>query len=291
MWDLNQGALGLFAKERHDLTEFDPIRDACRIARNAAVTMLGIIIAVVEYRGDWPALVEILAMRYWGHATHPCFLCKMTRHRLTTTIDQFTLHSGPAEPWDDRDHKAAVDKCKIIFLVKDHEVRSKIFAALRYLKKNLDRSLAHDLLDLCPPLRKGDRLEPTQALLDVGDFEKRTPPYEVCFWRMDPKTDRIFHESPILNIEGLGLAHAAIDFMHAWHLGPLQIFVGMCFWHLIDLISLVGAGRLDVYLDIPNARRANLLHIKNLLAAHYRWKRQTDANWVKRGGEVSPTNP
>jgi hypothetical protein len=287
-WDLNNGACGRFALARHDLSSFDEVTDIIR--RGRTVGELGIFICIVEFRGDWPAMTDGLAVRTWAHKYHPCLFCRIPKSLLTTlrAISGFSLDTCPFEEWSDQDHRDEVARCKIVVHIPTPEIKSTIWRALRYLKRSFGRSLAFDLPTLVPPLQRFDRLEPTEALPNVADFETQPVPFSVLFWRMNVKEDRVLHDSPLLKVEGVGFQSAAIDILHSLHLGAYPTYIGYSLEMILNLRSF--AGNFMGFLDADDVRRVNLGHIKSLVQTYYARKRATDPNWNKRGSEVFQLN-
>jgi hypothetical protein len=84
-------------------------------------------------------------------------------------------------------------------------------------------------------LVKGDRLEPTSWMIDVGEFDQISVfPCIVMFWRTTSET-LAKHRNPLFN-EKLGInpyRTLAIDPLHDIHLGVLLRFVTHVFWCLL----------------------------------------------------------
>ena len=81
-WDIGQGCTGVGATHRHDGKPFDPIIDADLLAR--AGKNLGFVTPVVQLRGDWPAICELLGFRQWARSKHPCLMCKTSKATMTS---------------------------------------------------------------------------------------------------------------------------------------------------------------------------------------------------------------
>ena len=85
----------------------------------------------------------------------------------------------------------------------------------RCLKENIP-------LALCKAgLKRGDRLEPCANLMDVYQFEKKTVPFVVLFWRIPPVHElTVHHRHPLISRElGTSLRTFGIDSLHTCHLG------------------------------------------------------------------------
>jgi hypothetical protein len=284
-WDLNLGAEGKFAKNRHDNSPFDIELDGFRIERNeSGVDLLALFLAVVEFRGDWPAMTEVAAVRNWAHKYHPCMFCHISLAQLKAAIacSGFSLDAGPFPDWTDADHRAEVTRCTISVHVHTLEVRSQIVRALRYLKRAFGRALAYDIPALS--LKRFDRLEPELLLPDVSKFEAIDPPFTVKFWRMNIKDDRVLHDSPLFHIIGVGWRNGAVDILHGLHIGTYPCYIGYVIETFLDMRNF--AGHYDAFLDADDIKRINLAYFKSLLLEYYSNRRRTDPDWQKRGSEV-----
>ena len=278
------GAKGIFASNRHENIAFNTETDLVRIERNAQLgdnLLLGVVLAVVEFRGDWPAICEVVAMRQWNHTAHPCYKCKIRKARMLTTVSGFTLDSGPADRWTDEDHQDEIRRCTITVPVPDIETQRIIHQSLRYKSRGLGRALIRNLPTL--GLNRWDRLEPFHGLLDVSKFEEQVAPFVAQFWRCNAKTARVLHASPILEVEGLGLQHNAVDILHTWHLGPLGKYLAKTFYLHLNLSTFTN---FDPFLDTADIRKINLIHLMAKMQKYYSRRRDTDVDWDKRGSEV-----
>ena len=137
-------------------------------------------------------------------------------------------------------------------------------------------------------LKKWDRLIPTKMLLDVAAFELKRPPFEATFWRMG-KDGRVVHDCPILekpHILGFSYDDWVVDILHGWNLGPCSSLVGNIIMFAVKSGIFTPT---SVYLDSEDRHRLAMLHIKSLVAVHYKNKRESDPNWKMTGTEVIVT--
>ena len=109
-------------------------------------------------------------------------------------------------------------------MVISREAHAAICAVLhedRRQNGSAGRSLSCDLEML--GLQQGDRLEASDSLRDVGDFEKLNAfPFTVVFWR--PSCSTMAHFRSSFWDENLGLTPAwtpALDILHTFLLGPM----------------------------------------------------------------------
>ena len=71
-------------------------------------------------------------------------------------------------------------------------------------------------------LEAGDRLEPTETMVDVHAFDKcRHFPLRVRFWRTTASV-AVVHRNPLLSVPGVTVLSFLIDILHVAYLGPVQ---------------------------------------------------------------------
>ena len=113
---------------------------------------------------------------------------------------------------------------QVITIYTKHQ-QNEITKLLRYRRRSRGRTMIKDYTDYMCHIRKGDRLDPSEQLWDVTQFQFRRVPFVCVFWRMG-RHDRVMHESPILHIPGVTPQSYAIDFLH----GPLAESHGSRSW-------------------------------------------------------------
>lgn len=64
-------------------------------------------LAVVDYKADWPALVEVAGLRTWSHNEHCCPCCRCDKSQLDE-VAQWTLRTCPYESFSDEDYRTYV---------------------------------------------------------------------------------------------------------------------------------------------------------------------------------------
>lgn len=155
-------------------------------------------------------------------------------------------------PWHnntDEDYEEAALACEV-WVVMPAEGHARIKRLLRYDKRTTSassngRALTRDVPEL--GLRAGDRLEPCESLPDVGDFEHISVfPARVQFWRPS-QASIVHHRCPLWQPEfGLTPARSiAIDLLHSYYLGPLQVWARESFWMLLECGIWKSAGHTD----------------------------------------------
>jgi hypothetical protein len=110
-------------------------------------------------------------------------------------------------------------------------VRATIVAALAFSEASGGRVVRTAIKSL--GLQVGDLVHPCADIPDTHALETVSLPALAKFWRGD-KTHRLKKASPIMEIPGRTTKLLAVDLLHAWHLGPIQYFVGLGLWHLLE---------------------------------------------------------
>ena len=209
------------------------------------VTMHGVALSfkamLLYVKGDWAEWAHTLAMQTSRNKWCPCPLCFGNHFSWHTGYPNMFVFGLPFGERGEDDHHAACAACEIHLHIAHEWQRADIFdvGKLTYLKGKLGRgrTLRYDVprLGLC----KGDRLEPSGTLLDVGLFDEHPLPFDVVFWRThyigratsdpfvhrNPLWDPVLHTSPHRTL--------AIDALHALYLGPCQRLVSTIFWRVI----------------------------------------------------------
>lgn len=186
-------------------------------------------------------------------------------------------------PWQMRtvpEYLAESRRCQIEFCVDTLHKRALIFAALRYDKKTKGRALRCDLPDLL--LRKGDRLEPGGALGNASEFETKSLPFTIVFWRAG-KDDHLLHASPLWTLRGLSMAHFTVDLLHSWHLGGCLMFTAAVFWHVLDcgIWSPDASG-----FSKPEKDKMALMVVRQKMWAYYKTREKTDLAFKSKGSRA-----
>ena len=153
-------------------------------------------------------------------------------------------------------------------MVLTKEQHREVLASLLFSKQDGGRALQSDLPDL--GLEKGDLLEATPTLLDIGDaldrlFLESEEPREVLFWRKRYQT-KLLHRVPICSaVLGIGISSIAIDVLHCVHLGVMQRFCMAFLWMGIEMNAWRIASRL-----VEEVRDGSCLVINESLSHFYR---------------------
>ena len=227
--------------------------------------------AVLQLRADWAEIAHTLAVPQWKSAGNPCFLCD------TSSADMFThlLACGTGDlPWtlhDAETYEQACQECEI-----DVDPSEEQWNELRNLLRHDRRREGSRGLSLTAPvesllLRKGDRLEPTEDMLDVAQFNHERQPAR--FWRRSQESV-VLRRNPLL-CKALGLdlpTVVAVDVLHTLCLGVHQQYVAGALWAFVSDRAAAGAGP-----GQENQQEANM----DFMRAHY-------TQWLKSASKKYP---
>ena len=276
-WDLQAAATGRRQRLLPAGKAIDAETDPTRFAMMNVP--LPVLLAVVECKADWPAWCDTAGLRQWSHNDYPCYCCDCPRHELSS-IHNITLDHGPWRTWSDDDYLQEVARCLITVSVTSLRDRQLIFQSIKNNFANRGRTITRDLPRF--NLMRGDRMEPSDAVWDVFQFETLTPPFDVVFWRMTSR-DRILHTSPLFDIPGISIRSHAIDLLHTWHLGAEACYLGLFFNFVL------GSGVFNPsipYGSTSDNRRFAMMTLKGDLWRYYAERRRTDPSFRRRGSMV-----
>ena len=131
--------------------------------------------ACLQLRGDWAQFVEILAVPNWKSIFRPCFKCNAQgADRMYNAqgccVNDIVFHTNT-----DDEYERACSRCELSVTIPDKQTHRQIQMALRYDKRpsaSKGREVTMAFPNLNPPLMEGDRVEPSDSLQDVADFDK-----------------------------------------------------------------------------------------------------------------------
>ena len=107
-WSLECGAANLYPVCRHDRTVFDPVSDVHRVCLQGP---LGVVLAVVQIRADWPAYCQMFGMRQWSHKVCPCPYCDITQKDILKVPAGVTLDVAPWQDFTQEQYDAELRRC------------------------------------------------------------------------------------------------------------------------------------------------------------------------------------
>ena len=160
-------------------------------------------------------------------------------------------------------------------------MQRQIARILIYRKKQRGRCLQKPFQQLNLP--KGARLEPSQSLPDIGQFEYQQCPFQCTFY-VGGVNGRVLHKSPFLEIPGVTLDTWCIDILHSWHYGPMSTFLTFTIRALLDTDIYQPA--IANFLDKEESDKLCLLALKADLWCYYKQRRVEDPLWSKKGSEA-----
>jgi hypothetical protein len=232
-WDLEHLLKGVSASSRHDGGPWRASDEKRQASAGMIMLMRGLVLFV---KGDWAEFAHSLGFPTWSHKTWPCIFCFASLLQLST-IQGFNPMEFPFELFDQAKYEDACALCEILVTIITEAMKKQIVSLLVYDKRKKTgashgRALVSDVPTL--GLLSGDRLEPSQTLLDIGALEQAEVPITVTFWRTSNETktkhrNPLFHESTGVVVDAL-----AIDNLHTLHLGVFKHYVMLVLWFLVD---------------------------------------------------------
>ena len=264
------------------------------VAHKRAGSPMGLVLAVTEIRADMPGYTGPMGFRASSHVTHGCCVCNVKKESLCE-LENVTLDGGPAELFDTEQYRALLEEFRhVVTISSPADVRAVLTdGRLEYdhRKQNgfMGRTLKGEVtLSSGEMLIPGDRLHPSRLLRDVGDFEnqpKSAYPFKCLFWRLgDPKTARLIHHSPLMDIPGVGMQSYAIDILHTWHLGGIPRYCGTALWAILR--SDAYAHDLPEHLYAEDVMHIKMLRLRSDLWLHYKAMQRSDPTWRKKASQV-----
>ena len=174
---------------------------------------------VVWIKGDWSEFNSTLGLPAWNDGLRPCFECAAYGGDMFNALGNSPLGlRGRAS--NDMDYENACRRCERQVGL-DERTKQLVLDVLKYDKRGSGahgRALTQAIPEL--NLMSGDRLEPCEALRDIGKFESLVVPVTVTFWRTaDESLAR--HRNPLFSAE-LGTSPSrtlTIDVLHALYPG------------------------------------------------------------------------
>ena len=235
-WSAKVAASGRHPERRHDRILFSDA-EPHRLA--AAGTPLQFKTAILYCKGDWAEFCERFGYPSCASNLRPCFCCAAAPEDLYNPAGV----SRTAPRWHtntEADFEYACSQCEVEVQIRSAAEHGLILAALAYDRRKdglRGRCLDQDVACECGVnLLRGDRLEPTDFLADVGAFDTISNfPATVRFWRPANNTLLIFRCGLWDSALGLNpMTAPALDVLHAVHLGPVHHWCMATLWMLID---------------------------------------------------------
>ena len=250
----------------------------------------------VLIKGDWAEHAHTLSLSAWNSTHNPCQYCKLCKNELWTCDEFMAAKTGP--PWPLRRHEdydASCSKCEIFVKLRHQRELRDLALATRFtrLPKSTPgfggRLVFKNITVNSVALSPGDRLVPSDDLMDVGKLTSLVLPATVVFWRarrdeknriMDPISNRSPFFSSRLHLSPQ--RSLAIDFLHTVAYGPVIRFVSAGLWRMIlkntfkvsgDIANVIDGcvnfltAELDLWQacqKIPSSKKVSRLTVKML---------------------------
>ena len=218
--------------------------DAARAA--FAGTLLGFCGLVLCIKQDWMECVS-LGFPSCADGLSPCPLC------WATLADCYCLQgiSPVTTPWMRKswlDYRAACDTCEIIIDPLGLPLWRKFRASLAYDARKEGAHGRALLVDIPEAgLQRGDRLEPSEDVMNIGDGFDLVCPRRAVFWRRSADT-MTRHRNPCCG----GRPDVRLGWMHTGPLGVVKYFLGWLMWELINA---------NVWNVLPAGNKSHRLHV------------------------------
>ena len=243
---------------------------------------LGFRAAIVMIKGDWMEFAATFCFPTWASIHSPCMLCDTTLALAYQLIGISVL----TLPWTRRLlawYDAACNDCEIRVDLSD-TAYAKVRNSLFYDKRKAGargRALAVDIPEL--GLKVGDRLEPCDAVPDIGEGFDSGNPGRALFWRI-PEHPQVHHRLELFDAElGTGPDSLAVDTLHSGSFGVFKIasedFLWDCFdancWGVHEataegkLIVNVGRVRSDLFAWYSSEKRHGRAHTEIQALTHH----------------------
>lgn len=231
-WSFQAMAEGTHPTQRHD---GEPWTSEDKERAERAGSDLGWRACLLYVKGDWMEFCSSLGLPHFRDGLRPCFFCNVAPDELYQVGELGPL-SAPWRVNTAAAYDASCARCEVHVVLPTAAVRDLVCGALRYDKREQGNH-GRCLRDALPALGllAGARLEPSDALPDVGALEKVVSfPLTVVFWLTSEET-MTRHRCPLLD-ERLGTSLAsslAVDTLHCFNLGVLQSWSAECMWFLV----------------------------------------------------------
>eukprot|EP00969_Alexandrium_andersonii_P132959 5879819-Alexandrium_andersonii.AAC.1 len=153
--------------------------------------------ALIHLKGDWAEYAHTLGFPTGSSTRFPCLFCRATKSTLLEHTG-LSRTSFPHDLLSAEDYEQACLNCEVRVHIESEAERATIAEALHYDRRK-DGAHGRALTRRLPRwgLERNDRLEPSEELRDVGDFESLAVPTTVLFWRTRAET-RTRHRNPLL---------------------------------------------------------------------------------------------
>ena len=267
-WSFTALAEGVHPAVRHDGRPWSADE---QFRADRAGTSLRVRAMLLHTKGDWVEFCERFALPSHASGMRPCFCCSAVQEVLYNPIG-VALDSAPWHTNSDADFDTAATTCEFpVVMSSSHHAD---LLGLLFYDQRKDGSHGRALRGDYPPLRlrAGDRLEPTPTMHDVGQgFDQlATFPAPAMFWRA-ARNSAVLHRCPLWDA-ALGITPnrvIAIDMLHCFYLGPLQIWATAAIWACIESEKWAGP-RSTMYERHTDSAKGLQSELQAFYSAHHR---------------------
>ena len=262
-WALNQLADGKRYDTLPNGEKMDDTDDlsAIRIRKG---TELGFRCAVIWLKGDLAELPHTLGFPSVSSMDHMCPWCNACSRTVHEHYDGLRMHDRPFGVKTHDDYLRACSRCSRILYVETSEQHKEILQRGNLVPLEgrgfWGLTFQDSVPGAVPPILKGDRLEPCDAMPDPHEFFKKTPPFQTLVWRanMDGQRllDPIAHSCPLFDeVNGITIENMTVDTLHTMYFGPVQRVSSAIAWRILLANPWgVRGSRLDQRLEAGAAR-------------------------------------
>ena len=201
--------------------------------------------AVLHFiKGDWMEHSKTLGLAGWSLAAAPCSMCMSVLDELHCNYRSCSTCSLPWPLRKPGDYDASCKKCEIVVTLQTIEDRRLLVrnGGLRFVKKKSGVGgllLTNDVPEF--KVKAGDRMEPSETMIDVADIFRCALPVVVVFWRYNVAAgtsavlDSVRHRCPLFcdELASSPVTTLAIDSLHTYNYGPLGRWVSAVIWRII----------------------------------------------------------
>ena len=236
-WCLESCGTGLWPSRRHDLAEWRASDNNRSAKAGQPLSFVGVLLYL---KCDLGELAPSLGIPAWRDEKAPCLSCPAD-HRNMYDFTRLSLvecaWGGPST------HGEFIAGCSACQLHRTIETKQVLIRLCRFLVFHRSTTgppkglvLTQDFPELA--LLKGDRVEPTWSLQDIGKlFVVSMFPFDITFWRSAQDT-KARHLNPIFDTPGrppIGITIQCIasDALHCLYLGVFKFYVQHVVWCML----------------------------------------------------------
>ena len=203
-------------------------------------------VALAQIKGDWAEYCSTFGFPTWSSKHCPCFLCQTDKEHMYdfggVSLGQHRWGGHSLTSYSD-----ACERCEVDVGIDSEGDRMLLLSHMQWkhvAKPDGGRTVKDPLtafgttrVDLC----RNDRLEPSDALPDIGKLREAPLPVTLTFWRRrklgTANLDPVLRRNPLLDNRLIGDPRSVfrIDTLHTLYLGVYQNFVQVCMWRVIDV--------------------------------------------------------